>query len=103
MKFPKAIKRYCPKCNKTTNQKVSQVKSGKKRSSLKKGSLQRGHKRGRGRGYGNMGRWGSKPTKAKRMGAKQGKNVNLKYQCTVCNKSSVATIGRAKKFELKQG
>ena len=70
MKLPKQIKRYCKFCKKHTVQKITQLKTGTKRGSLKKGSIQRAMRRGLGRGYGNKGRWGSKPTKPKRTGAK---------------------------------
>jgi len=99
MKLPKQEKRYCKKCKKHTDHKLSQVK-GKERSALKKGSIQRAKKRGEGRGYGNLGKYGSKPAigKWKRTGAKASKKTNLKYTCTVCKKASLQKKGiRAKK------
>jgi len=101
MKVPKAVKRYCKKCKKSTTHKVVLVKSGTKRGSLKKGSIQRAKKRGRGVGAGNKGRWGSKPTKPKRTGIKGSKKLNLKLTCSVCSKSSLRIGSRAKKIELK--
>jgi len=88
MKFPKTTKRYCPFCKKHTEQKISQVSSGHKRSALKRGSIERARKRGRGRGFGNLGKWGSKPaiTKWKRK-TKTTKKTNLLYTCQVCKKS----------------
>ncbi|MBI2106098.1 50S ribosomal protein L44e [Candidatus Woesearchaeota archaeon] len=101
MKIPKSIKRYCKHCRKHTDQKVTQLKTGTKRGSLKRGSIQRAKKRGLGRGYGNKGRWGSKPTKPKRTGAKTSKKTYLRYTCKVCNKSSMTTFGiRTKKLEI---
>ena len=103
MKLPKQTKRYCKKCNKTTLHKISVVK-GKERGSLKKGSIARAHKRGRGIGYGNLGKWGSKPaiSKFKMTGAKTSKKSNLKYTCEVCNKSSLQSYGkRSKKLVIE--
>ena len=76
----------------------------RERGSLKRGSLQRGRKRGRGRGAGNLGRWGSKPpiSKFKRTGAKTSKKSDLRYRCKKCNKASVQKQGkRSKKLEIK--
>lgn len=100
MKIPKKIKKHCKHCRKNTDHKVSQVKTGTKRGSLKRGSIQRAQKRGRGVGAGNKGRWGSKPTKPKRTGAKSSKKLTLKLTCLVCNKSLIKTGSRAKKVEL---
>ena len=103
MKIPKQLKRYCKHCNKTTLHKVFQVK-GKDRGALKKGSIQRANKRGRGQGYGNKGKWGSKPaiTKFKMTGAKTSKKTNLKFTCEVCKKSSLQSHGiRTKKVVLE--
>ena len=103
MKIPKQLKRYCKHCNKTTSHKVAQVK-GKDRGALKKGSIQRANKRGRGQGYGNKGKWGSKPaiTKFKMTGAKTSKKTNLKFTCEICKKSSLQSHGiRTKKVVLE--
>lgn len=88
MKFPKKTKRYCPHCKKHTEQKITDASSGHKRSSLKRGSIERARKRGNGRGFGNLGKWGSKPaiTKWKRK-TKSTKKTNLLYTCTVCKKA----------------
>ncbi|MBS3151620.1 50S ribosomal protein L44e [Candidatus Woesearchaeota archaeon] len=101
MKIPKSIKRFCPSCRKHTEVKVVQLKTGTKRGSLKRGSIQRAKKRGLGVGFGNKGRWGSKPTKPKMTGAKTSKKTYLKYTCKVCNKSTMTTAGiRTKKLEI---
>ena len=100
MKIPKSTPRYCFKCKKHTKHNVSQTK-GKDRGPLKRGSIARAHKRGRGTGYGNLGKWGSKPaiTKFKMAGAKTSKKTNLKYTCEVCKKSSLQRYGiRSKKI-----
>ncbi len=103
MKFPKNIRTYCKFCRKHTNQSVTQAKV-KDRGSLKKGSIQRAKKRGLGRGYGNLGKWGSKPaiSKWKRTGAKSSKWIDLRLKCSVCNKMSIRrTSSRVKKFSLE--
>jgi len=88
MKVPKKVKRYCPYCRKHTEHKVSDVSSGHKRSALKRGSIERARKRGRGRGYGNLGKWGSKPAITKwKQKTKTTKKTNLLYTCQECKKS----------------
>ena len=99
MKIPKSKKRYCKFCKKATEHKVSQVKSGSKRGTLKWGSIQRALKRSVP-GTGNKNRWGSKPAKPKRTGAKTSKKTNIKYTCSVCKKSTLQKKGiRTKKVE----
>jgi len=95
MKIPKMMKRYCPYCRKHTEHKVSDVSSGHKRSALKRGSIERAKKRGLGVGYGNLGRWGSKPpiTKWKRK-TKSTKKTNLMFTCQVCKKSHIQKKGK---------
>lgn len=103
MNLPKQKRIYCPYCKKHTIHKVATVK-GKERGSLKKGSIQRAKKRGRGTGFGNLGKWGSKPaiSKWKRTGAKMSKKTNLKFTCEVCKKSHIQNQGvRAKKIDIK--
>lgn len=88
MKFPKKVRRFCPYCNKRTEQKISEVSSGHKRGSLKKGGIPRAKRRGLGRGKGNKGKWGSKPavTAFKRK-TKTTKKAVLKFTCQECKKS----------------
>ncbi len=103
MKVPKLQKRYCPKCNKTTEHKVDQYKSAGKRGSLSHGSIARARMRGQGRGAGNKGKWGSKPaiSKFKRTGAKISKKTTLRYTCKICNKATQQSGGiRTKKVEF---
>ncbi len=101
VKFPKKVKRYCPKCKKHAEMDVKQVRSAGRSSThpLSKGSNIRLWLRGLRRGFGNYGRY-SKPTKPKRTGAKQSKTVALSYKCKVCGKSSQAIRARAKKIEF---
>jgi len=102
MKIPKTKQAYCPKCKKHTEHKITQVKN-KERGSLKRGSIQRAKKRGRGQGYGNKGKWGSKPaiSKWRRTGAKSSKKVNLLMTCKECKKSRIMHGKRTKKLELQ--
>ncbi len=101
MKLPKIINTYCKYCKKTTPHKISVAKTGHKRGSLKWGSIQRAKKRGRGVGFGNKGRWGSKPTRPKRSGAKSSKKFNIKLTCDICHKSTARVAGRVKKVEIQ--
>jgi large subunit ribosomal protein L44e len=102
MKIPKTRKKYCPKCKKHTDHKVTQLKTGTKRGSLKWGSIQRSMKRGSGSGTGNKGRWGSKPNKPKRGGAKTSKKMYIKFTCQTCKKSTMSSRGtRTKRLELE--
>ena len=104
MNKPKKTKRYCPKCNKHTEQKISLISSGHKRGSLKKGSIQRAKKRGLGVGKGNLGKWGSKPAAtAYKRRTKSTKKTNFIYTCSVCKKSTLQRKGkRAGKVTFKK-
>ena len=95
MKLPKKTKRFCPFCKKTTEQKIDLVSTGHKRGSLKWGSLLRARLRGKGRGHGNLGRWGSKPAvNSWKRKTKATKRLVVIYQCTVCKKSKPANHSR---------
>jgi len=88
MKHPKITKRYCPYCKKHTEHKVKLVSTGTKRGSLKRGGIPRAKKRGLGRGYGNLGKWGSKPAMSKwKRKTKTTKKIALLYTCQECKKS----------------
>lgn len=95
MNIPRKTRRYCRFCKKHTEQKISIVSSGHKRGSLKKGSIQRAMKRGKGVGMGNLGKWGSKPAvTAHKRKTKSTKKSNLMYTCSACNKSSLQRKGK---------
>ena len=101
MKKPKKVNKFCPFCKKHTEQVISLAKK-RDRGTLKHGSIARAKKRGRGVGFGNLGRWGSKPTKPKRAGKKSSKKHDLRFKCSVCNKMTTQGRGkRSKKLELK--
>jgi len=94
MKIPKATKRYCPYCNKQTEQKIKVVGTGFQRGKLTRGGKFRAKLRGLGRGLGNLGKWGSKKaiTKNKRK-TKTTKKTNFMYTCKVCGKSKYQKKG----------
>lgn len=101
MKVPKSRRIYCPFCKKHAIHKLTEVR-GKNRGTLKRGSIARARIRGRGQGFGNKGRWGSKPTKPKRSGSKVSKKTNILLRCEVCKKAHTQNKGiRSKKLELK--
>ncbi len=104
MKFPKTKKRYCPKCKKHTEHKITQVKAGHQRSALKRGSMERAKKRGLGRGMGNLGKWGSKPAVGKwKRKTKSTKKTNLVFKCKICGKSSIQKKGkRTSRVQFKE-
>jgi ribosomal protein L44E len=86
MKLPKKTNRYCPYCNKVTEQKIKLVSSGAKKSSLSRGSKIRAKLRGKARGIGNLGRY-SKPAVSKfKRKTKTTKKSKILYICSVCNK-----------------
>ena len=103
MKLKAQVKRYCPFCKKHTQQKVSQRKTGSKRGSLKHGSLIRAKMRGLARGYGNLGKYGSKPAVSSfKRTTKSSKKIALLYTCQECKKGYTGQFtGRVKKFEIK--
>ena len=89
MKFPKEKQRYCPYCKKHTSQLVLTAKQ-KSRSSahpMSRGSTSRCAARGQGVGYGNKGRYGSKPAiKSWKRKTKVTKRITILFKCKVCNK-----------------
>ena len=104
MKIPKKTKRYCPYCRKHTEHKIVNISTGQKRGALKRGSIQRAKKRGRGRGIGNKGKWGSRPAVSKyKRKSKQTKKTNLMYTCKQCGKSHMQKKGkRTGKLQLEE-
>ena len=101
MKLPKTKRTYCPTCRKHTEHKIFQVKKGQP-SPLSYGSKIRARKRGKARGFGNLGRY-SKPavTKFKMTGKKQTKKSDLKFLCNECKKFHLQAKGfRAKRIEI---
>ncbi len=90
MNYPKEIRRYCPKCNTHTVQKVSLYKAGKRRGSA---LGERRHAKDK-KGYGGQ----KFPKLAKP--AKTTKKATRILTCTLCKKK-FNTLGiRIRKFEL---
>ena len=101
-KYPKTIKRFCPFCRKHTEMKVTQAKKKTRGTSHPQswGSKIRAKKRGKARGFGNLGRY-SKPPKPKMTGKKQSKKTDFRYECKECKKQHMQKKGRrAKKVEF---
>ena len=102
MKKPKLIKKYCPFCNKHTEQKIEIVSTGHTRGSLKRGGKVRMRMRGLARGMGSHGKY-SKPAIASwKRKIKTTKKPNLIYTCQTCKKSRSQNRGmRTGKFKLE--
>jgi len=103
MKIGKKRNKYCKVCKAQTEHGISIAKK-RDRGALKQFSIQRARKRGRGQGFGNKGKYGSKPpiSKFKRTGAKTSKKHDLRYKCSQCNKTqTIKKSFRAKKLEFK--
>ncbi len=95
--------RFCPKCKKHTEHKISLSKARTPGSARPMGRYAKS-RTGFGHGYGNLGKYGSKPpiSKWKMTGAKSSKKTDIRYQCLTCKKSQTQRKGfRAKKIEFK--
>ena len=103
MKIPKTTKRFCPYCNKRTEQKIKLVSSGGKRGTLTRGSISRAKTRGLGIGIGNKGKWGSKPAISKhKRKSKTTKKTNIMYTCAECGKSKYQKKGKRAGKQLQE-
>jgi len=104
MKIPKTRNKYCPKCRKHTEHKVTNVRG---KTPFSAHPLAAGNKdlraRWRGRiGFGNAGKY-SKPaiSKWKMAGKKTSKKTDLRFECSACKKSQTQDAGfRARKVEF---
>ena len=97
MKIPKSLNKYCPKCRKYTEHKISIVKSGRKRGAMKQGQRRF---RDKTRGYGGYPR--PKPEKGAKYGAKSTRKQDIRYLCKTCNKARPIKKGkRMKKVEMQ--
>jgi large subunit ribosomal protein L44e len=95
MKIPKITNRFCPYCNKKTENKIKLVSTGGKRGTLKRGGIARAKTRGLGIGIGNKGKWGSKPAVSKfKRKSKTTKKTNIRYVCAECGKSKYQKKGK---------
>lgn len=89
MKLPKTTNRYCPYCRKHTSQIIATQKQKSRSAShpLSRGSTSRAKSRGLRSGFGNKGRWGSKPAiKSWKRKTKITKRITITYKCSKCNK-----------------
>jgi ribosomal protein L44E len=99
MKIPSKVKRYCPKCRKSTLQEIKQAGRGGKRGSLKSGQRQRKAKVVGG--HGDKGRYSKKPPKDRKRASKSNKRYDFRYKCKECGKQSVQRRGkRLKRVEF---
>jgi len=88
MKIPPETTRYCPYCKKHTVQTASVAKQKGRSSAHPMSRGSRAYLRGQGVGYGNKGRWGSKPPiKSWKRKSKATKRLAILYTCKVCKKS----------------
>ena len=107
MKFPKQIKKYCAKCKKHTEHKVTQAKrkglNATHHQTVGSRTRQKARSRGVDLGSGNRGKF-SRPAMQKRKmtGKKLTKKTDFRHACGECKKISVPrTKGmRLKKVEL---
>ena len=90
MKMPKAAKKYCPRCRKHVEHKVSIYKKGKDR---KMAQSKRRYDRKKS-GY------GSQPKPIQHNQCKVNKKTTPLYKCKVCGHGTYGTALRLKKFEL---
>lgn len=104
MKIPKQMKRFCPFCKKHTEHKVTLQKHRglSKTHTQSRGSQTRTKKRGSRAGTGNLGRYSRRALAQWKMtGAKASKKTDLRYTCSVCQKTHVQKAGkRSKKVEM---
>ena len=91
MKKPKKVNRYCPYCNKVTEQKVKEQSNGKP-SMFRRGARTRMRLRGLDRGIGNHGRTSRLKNQAKGK-RKTTKKTAIVYTCSVCGKSKPQRFG----------
>jgi ribosomal protein L44E len=103
MKIPKTTNRFCPYCNKKTEQKIKLMGTGFTRGTLTRGSKSRAKKRGLGIGIGNTGKWGSKPAQSKhKRKSKTTKKTNIMYACKICKKSKYQKKGKRAGKQLQE-
>jgi len=93
MNIPKKTNRFCPFCNKKTEQKIDLVSTGHKRGALKRGSLERAQLRHL-MGSGNRGKRSRPAIKSWKRKTKVTTKKVIIYTCQVCKKSKHAKKGR---------
>ncbi|MEM0042437.1 MAG: 50S ribosomal protein L44e [Thermofilaceae archaeon] len=90
MKFPRAIRTYCPRCKTHTNHSVTLYKPGKRRT-LAEGQRRYLRKQ---KGY------GSKRKPEQKEFAKVTEKQVIKIKCSVCGYIQHRSLGRMKKLEI---
>jgi len=100
MKYPREAKRYCPKCNKHTDQKLERVKTSGRRAGS---SLKKGRRKTVKLNFGYGGSPYPKLENNRRAGAKTSQKVMIRYSCKTCGKKTQSMNAmRMKKFEIAQ-
>ena len=94
MKFPKAMRTYCPKCKKHTEHTAG-ISSRKARGKARPMSQAQRRFKAKLKGYGSFPRPNPKGD------GKPTKKLDLRFKCKECNKSHTKKGFRAKKFEMK--
>src|SRR3989344_6175949 len=104
MKLPKETNRYCPTCKKHTSHTVRAAKQRSRSSThpMSRGSAIRYNLRGQGIGFGNKGRYGSKPAiKSWKRKTKVTKRITIEYTCKTCKKThQLSKAIRAGRIEI---
>jgi len=87
MKLPKETRRYCPHCNKHTEQLVLTQKQRSRSATrtLSRGSPTRVKLRGL-KGIGNWGKLSKKGAKDRKMKTKVTKRITVQFKCKICGK-----------------
>jgi len=97
MKIPKKTNRFCPRCKKYTEHKITIVKGGRTRGAMKQGQRRFKDKM---RGYGGYPR--PRPEKGSKYGAKSTKKQDMRFRCGECNTAQTAKKSiRMKKVEMQ--
>ncbi len=92
MKYPRTIKKYCPKCRSHQIHNVALYKKGKERT-LNQGRRRLERKK---RGYGSF------PKPIFHKNAKLNKRITPLLECSVCGKKRYAQSHRTKRIELHE-
>jgi len=103
MKLPKVTKKYCKKCKKAQEHKITQAKRKTPFSKHPMSQYGKNRAKVKGRlGAGNHGKFSKPPDKKMKMhGKKQSKKIDLRFSCKECKTSHITTQGfRAKKVEF---
>jgi len=92
MKYPRTLRKYCPKCRSHQKFTVTIYKKGKERT-LNQG-LRRVNRKKKG--------YGSFPKERFKKNAKINKRITPLLECSVCGKKQYAQSQRTKRLELQE-